>query len=142
MNKGGRPRKPVDLAQLEKLAAVGCQEGEMAWFFGIHPKVFSRNKTKEIQAAIDKGRENGRSALRRKQFEVALSGNPTMLIWLGKQELGQTDKRFIEQDVTHRKAAAEMTDDELLEVITGDTVSDIANKRRSEKRAARKDTGT
>jgi hypothetical protein len=33
----------------------------------------------------------GKSALRQAQWETALSGNATMLIWLGKQELGQKD---------------------------------------------------
>jgi len=30
--------------------------------------------------------------LKRKQVEVALAGNTTMLIWLGKQYLDQSDK--------------------------------------------------
>ena len=36
-------------------------------------------------------------SLRRKQYEVALSGNPSMLIWLGKNVLGQSDQ--VQQDV-------------------------------------------
>jgi hypothetical protein len=31
------------------------------------------------------------------QFKAAEAGNPTMLIWLGKQYLGQSDK----QDLNH-----------------------------------------
>lgn len=31
-------------------------------------------------------------SLKRKQWEMAMNGNITMLIWLGKQNLGQTDK--------------------------------------------------
>ena len=30
--------------------------------------------------------------LRKKQFEMAMDGNVQMLIWLGKQYLGQSDK--------------------------------------------------
>ena len=30
-------------------------------------------------------------SLRRKQYEVAMSGNTSMLIWLGKNILGQRD---------------------------------------------------
>ena len=30
--------------------------------------------------------------LREKQWEVAMEGNVQMLIWLGKQHLGQSDK--------------------------------------------------
>ena len=46
----------------------------------------------------DKRKEPYRMSLRQKQKNVALvDGNVTMLIWLGKQELGQKDK--IENDV-------------------------------------------
>ena len=34
-------------------------------------------------------------SLRRKQFETALAGNVTMMVWLGKQYLGQKDKTEI-----------------------------------------------
>ena len=33
----------------------------------------------------------GKISIRRKQFEVAMNGNIAMLIWLGKNWLGQTD---------------------------------------------------
>lgn len=39
-------------------------------------------------------------SLRRKQYEMAAGGNPTMLIWLGKQYLNQTDKNEIDQTTT------------------------------------------
>jgi hypothetical protein len=38
-----------------------------------------------------KGREALKQSLRRAQLTVALNGNPTMLIWLGKQYLGQSE---------------------------------------------------
>jgi hypothetical protein len=31
-------------------------------------------------------------ALRKAQYDTAIGGNATLLIWLGKQELDQTDK--------------------------------------------------
>ena len=36
--------------------------------------------------------------MRRSQFDLAKKGNATMLIWLGKQYLGQTDKPTAEED--------------------------------------------
>ena len=45
---------------------------------------------------IQKGRSRMRASVRRKQFEVAMSGNPTMLVWLGKQELNQSDKAEVQ----------------------------------------------
>lgn len=40
----------------------------------------------------DKKREDVRNNLRLKQYEIAMKGNVTMLIFLGKNELGQSDK--------------------------------------------------
>lgn len=40
---------------------------------------------------IQKGKETGKSSLRRMQWKNAESGNVTMQIWLGKQLLGQKD---------------------------------------------------
>jgi hypothetical protein len=52
--------------------------------------------------------QKGRVALRSKQFELALAGNPTMLIWLGKQVLGQRDK--IDQEIGNKEGRALKTE--------------------------------
>lgn len=44
-----------------------------------------------------KRQEPMRINLLKKQYDVAMSGNVSMLIWLGKQHLGQKDK--VEQEV-------------------------------------------
>ena len=43
-----------------------------------------------------------RMKLAQKQFELAMDGNVTMLVWLGKQYLGQTDKQEMTSEITHR----------------------------------------
>lgn len=48
--------------------------------------------TRRFAQVIKDGRSHGRMSLKRKQWEMAMGGNITMLIWLGKQNLGQTDK--------------------------------------------------
>lgn len=40
-----------------------------------------------------------RIKLFQKQFDVAMDGNVTMLIWLGKQYLGQSDKVTVQEEV-------------------------------------------
>lgn len=42
--------------------------------------------------AVKKGHELRNQALRTKQFQKAMAGSDKMLIWLGKQHLGQSDK--------------------------------------------------
>ena len=44
--------------------------------------------------------QEGKKSLRRKQFEIALSGNPGMLIWLGKQYLNQKDRSEFKAEVS------------------------------------------
>ena len=43
-------------------------------------------------------------SLRRQQIELAKTGNPTMLIWLGKQLLEQRDKSDATNQVTVKEA--------------------------------------
>ena len=45
-----------------------------------------------------------RGSLRVKQFELAMHGNPTMLVWLGKQELGQTDRQQVSGHLEYEHA--------------------------------------
>jgi hypothetical protein len=60
--------------------------------------------------ACAKGAANGRATLRRKQYELALKGNATMQIWLGKQQLGQTDTPQVQMTITNEaKATANFT---------------------------------
>jgi hypothetical protein len=66
----------------------------------------------QITAAPDdrpqKGRAQLKTGLRRKQIAVAMTGSVAMLIWLGKQHLGQQEK-IIET----RRGMAQLFDDEL-----------------------------
>jgi hypothetical protein len=86
--KVGRPKIEINEDQLEKLASILCTMEEMASFFGCSVDTLERN----FADTIKKGKDKGRMSLRRLQFEKAQSGNTTMLIWLGKQMLGQKDK--------------------------------------------------
>ncbi len=83
-----RPRKPISEDQVIQLAAINCSYAEMAAVLDID----ASNLTRRFAQVIEKGRATGRMSLKRKQWEMAMGGNITMLIWLGKQNLGQTDK--------------------------------------------------
>lgn len=78
--------------QVRKLAAIGCTDVEIGEIVGCSHDTLTRRFRQEL----DDGRANGKASLRRKQMELALSGNVTMLIWLGKQMLGQVDKQVVE----------------------------------------------
>ena len=88
----GRPRLRIDPDLVKQMAGILCTMEEMASVLGCSVDTLERN----FADAIKKGRDQGRAALRRLQWQGAQSGNPTMLIWLGKQLLAQTDKMIQE----------------------------------------------
>jgi hypothetical protein len=98
-NKGGRPPKLTPdaktlgtietcgrfYATVEEIAgALNVSKSTMSRFFDAHP---------EALEARERGEALGSISLRRAQMKAAVEKlNPTMLIWMGKQHLGQTDK--------------------------------------------------
>ena len=83
----GRDKKVVAPEEVEALARLWCTYNEMADFFGINVETLKYN----FMDSITKGRSETKQALRKAQIKLALSGNTSMLIWLGKNILGQSD---------------------------------------------------
>lgn len=96
--KNGRPKIEFNMEQVERLAAIQCTEEEIALALGCSiDTVRDRKRNDEdFSNALLKGRGTGKASLRRSQFALATAGNATMLIWLGKQYLGQQDKQELE----------------------------------------------
>lgn len=84
----GRPKLQLDEEQITQLAAINCSLAEMGAVLNCDAKTL----TSRFSSVIEKGRQSGKMSLKRKQWEMAMGGNITMLIWLGKQYLGQSDK--------------------------------------------------
>jgi transcriptional regulator with XRE-family HTH domain len=82
-----RPSK-VDPETVEKLAAIGCSQEEIATVVGCSRQWINQRFKRQVAAGYDRLR----MSLRRWQYEKAKDGNVAMLIWLGKQYLGQTDR--------------------------------------------------
>lgn len=78
----------IDPIEVEKLASYGCRTEEIADFFNCSHTTLN----KRFQDALDRGRAGIKIKLRRWQLEAAEKGNPAILIWLGKQMLGQVDQ--------------------------------------------------
>jgi hypothetical protein len=87
--KRGRPRKKLDPRIMHGLGAIGCTRREIATVMGVSESTLTR---RGFDALIEKGDAVGKISLRRQQQRLALEGNATMLIWTGKQRLGQSDK--------------------------------------------------
>ena len=84
----GDNKRVVPPDEVEKLALLHCTNKEIAEFFGITAKTLEYNFAEKIQ----KARNTTKQRLRRAQLEVAMKGNVPMLIWLGKNILGQQDQ--------------------------------------------------
>jgi len=71
-----------------------CPDEEIAALLQISYSTFKRRKREDpkLSEAIEAGRDAGKRLLRSIQWDKAIGGNVVMLIWLGKQYLGQSDK--------------------------------------------------
>lgn len=95
--KAGRPslKDTIDVDMVKKLSQIMCTPQEIAYII----ECDYRTLVKHHGEIIEKGRASGKMALRRKQFEVAMTGNSAaMLIWLGKNWLNQQENPISEDD--------------------------------------------
>ena len=82
------PVKPIDPEMVYKLAQIHCSIDEICVLLEADRTTLYDNFSHELQ----KGHIEGKMSIKRKMFEIALKGNTTMLIWLGKQYLGHKDQ--------------------------------------------------
>ena len=90
----GRNKVVIPEEQVAELSKLHCTNKEMADFFGVPLQTFMDN----FRDIIIKNRLITKQRLRSKQLEVALNGDRTMLIWLGKQMLGQSETPITNED--------------------------------------------
>jgi hypothetical protein len=100
----GETQQIVDPEEIVKLAAIGCTDREIAEWVGITESALRYNFNSELI----KGKGQLIQSLRKAQIRTALDGNPTMLVWLGKNILGQSDSPLNTED----KQPLPWTDDE------------------------------
>ena len=103
--KLGRPRKgysqlgldPNNITpeQIYNLAKLSVSGSEIASLLGITRDTLYKNLV--FNTALKRGHDDCNASLRRKQYEIAAKGNVTMLIWLGKNRLGQKDRHEYDQ---------------------------------------------
>ena len=84
----GRDKKVVPPDEVQKLAALGCSNRDIANFFGIEESNVSRH----FAAFITKGREEVKIALRRAMLDNACRNHSAAVqIFLAKNLLGMSD---------------------------------------------------
>jgi hypothetical protein len=90
----GKTRKVVPPDDVYKLAMMGCPDREIAEWFEVSESTLKYN----FSAYLSKARSQLKQKLRQSQLRVANDGNATMLIWLGKNILGQSDNPLNGED--------------------------------------------
>jgi hypothetical protein len=82
-------REPLDPEKVKALAAGGATDAEIAAYFERPVASITGRFRKQLKA----GRARRRISIRQAQNKAALvKGNATLLTWLGKNELGQTER--------------------------------------------------
>jgi hypothetical protein len=103
MNKDGRPLIEIKWEQVDEMCLIQCTGEEQAGILGIDYETLNRACKREKDLSFKEyyaqKSAGGKQSLRRRQYTTAMEGNPTMLVWLGKNWLGQTDR--IEADVVN-----------------------------------------
>jgi hypothetical protein len=107
---GPGSRAKLDLTVLERGASIGCTMNELKALSGVVHSTFFKHLAEdpEVKKAIERGAELGRATLRRAQWQAAVTDkNPTMLVWLGKQLLGQQDSMVLTADLNIHRVLSE-----------------------------------
>jgi hypothetical protein len=83
----GPDRKVIDQITVVKLARLHCTISEIAEWFDVHEATIRRR----FGTLIKQCQAETRARLRQEQLKLAMSGNATMLIFLGKVMLHQRE---------------------------------------------------
>jgi hypothetical protein len=83
---------PFSHQAVQLLAQAGTPDTEIARLLGVEVKELKA----EAGAALELGNTQHRVKLRLAQYRAAMVGDRTLLVWLGKQSLGQMDRAATE----------------------------------------------
>jgi hypothetical protein len=121
VNNTGRPERIINDTEwkfINQMLAAQCDGASIARHFGMHPDSFYSKVVDKygeefgistFSAYQQIKRTEGLEMLRNKQFELAMTGDKTMLVWLGKQLLKQRDQ--IEQTISVPKVEIHTLDE-------------------------------
>jgi len=104
--KAGRPKVEIDWDKVSGYLRAQCSSVGIAEILGISTDTLYLRckKDNKIDYTVfsEQKKSEGKELLRAKQYSMAMNGNITMQIWLGKQYLGQRDKSEIKETGTKK----------------------------------------
>lgn len=122
----GRPKAEINWAQVDEYLRAGCDGVSIAAFIGISPLTLYRAVEREHNVNFDSYRQlkraEGDDLILYTQYKMAIKDNDkAMLIWLGKQRLGQSEKTDVkhEQPLTIEMHVSQATADAIADLQKG-----------------------
>ncbi len=113
--KLGAPEKEFNWKLLDSVLQFGARLIDCSDMLELSDDTIQRRIKKEHDCTFSEYRNRKMSKMRmkllQKQYDVAMKGNVSMLIWLGKNHLGQSDK--IDENIksTHKVELAYKLDE-------------------------------
>jgi len=105
-----RPEKNIDWTLVDQLLMAGCLGTEIAAHFDMHQNTFYARIEEKYGLSFthycQEKRSKGDAMIRAKQYDKALKGDNSMLIWLGKNRLRQRDKAPDEEQLENMEKLA------------------------------------
>lgn len=105
----GRPAIEIDWSIVDGLCEIQCTRDEIAGVLGIEPDTLVRKMKEEhgigFVEYFSLKSASGKASLRRKQYTIAMDGNAQLLVHLGKNWLGQSEKTESKQEITGKDGA-------------------------------------
>lgn len=100
----GRAKATIDWKIANLMLKRHCEGTEVAAALGMHEDTFYKAVERKYKMGFTAykqiKRAEGKAILRVLQFQGAEDGDKTMLIWLGKNILGQSDRQDIKTEVS------------------------------------------
>ncbi len=101
--KMGRPKKPINWVTAQRLCESHCTISEIAYKLDVDQGTLHDRAIDELGITFSefysKNKHAGKANIRAVQYSKALKGDNTMLVWLGKNNLGQSDKTELEVNI-------------------------------------------
>lgn len=100
----GRPKANIDWKIVDKYLQAQCNSQGIASILGIAEDTLRRrceidhNMNYSEYCRLKK--ESGLEMLRAKQYSTAMAGDKTMLVWLGKQYLDQSESHRVDSSIS------------------------------------------
>ena len=130
--KTGRPLAKIDEARVAELAFNGLTNRRIGILLGVDDQTIANR----FSTLLDKKRAERQLAILNRQWEILNGaagphGATTMAIWLGKNELGQTDKRdvAVSGGLTVKVSITADKPEETPRSAEDDTIIDVAEVR-------------